>query len=74
MDPHATILVTSGFPWVSVPVLSKMIAWILHAISSGSPHLTKRPYCAHFPVPTMIAVGVASPNAHGHAITITAAK
>ncbi|MEI6672933.1 MAG: hypothetical protein WCL02_06495 [bacterium] len=46
----------------------------MQAISSGSPHLTKRPCCAHFPVPTIIAVGVASPNAHGHAMTITAAK
>ena len=73
-DQQVTIFVTSGFPCVSVPVLSKMIAWILHAISKGSPHLTKRPYCAHFPVPTMMAVGVASPNAHGHAMTMTAAK
>jgi len=25
--------------------------------------------CAHFPTQTIIAVGVASPSAHGHAMT-----
>ena len=30
------------------------------------------PRCAPRPVPTMIAVGVARPSAHGHAITSTA--
>ena len=74
MAPKLITSVTSGVPCVSVPVLSKIIAVILQAISSGSPHLTKIPYCAHFPVPTMIAVGVASHNAQGQATTITAAK
>ena len=32
------------------------------------------PFCAHLPVPTINAVGVANPSAHGHAITITAEK
>ena len=30
------------------------------------------PFCAPFPIPTIIAVGVASPNAQGHEITKTA--
>jgi len=32
------------------------------------------PFSAPFPVPTIIAVDVASPSAHGHAITITEVK
>jgi len=47
---------------------------ILHAISSGSHHLIRIQLEAHFPVPTIIAVGVASPSAQGQAITITAEK
>lgn len=46
----------------------------MQAISNGSHHLIRMPYCAHFPVPTIIAVGVASPNAQGQAMTMTAAK
>lgn len=72
--PRLIISVTFGFPSVIVPVLSKTIASILHATSSGSPHLIRIPFCAHFPVPTIIAVGVASPSAQGHAITMTAEK
>ena len=34
----------------------------------------KMPFSAPFPVPTMIAVGVARPNAQGQAITRTAVK
>ncbi len=36
--------------------------------------MIKTPYSAPFPVPTMIAVGVASPKAHGQAITKTEIK
>jgi|GEM_PF-959475 len=57
-----------------VHVLSKMIAVTLQSFSSGSPHLMRMPFSAHFPVPTINAVGVASHNAHGHAMTITAEK
>lgn len=32
------------------------------------------PFSAHFPVPTINAVGVANPSAQGQAITITAEK
>ena len=71
-SPSETVSVTTGFPWVSVPVLSNTTAFILHAASSGSPPLIRIPCSAPRPVPTIIAVGVASPNAHGHAITITA--
>jgi hypothetical protein len=32
------------------------------------------PFCAHLPVPTINAVGVAKPSAQGQAMTITAEK
>ncbi len=41
------------------------------AASNGSPPLTRIPYSAPLPVPTMMAVGVASPKAQGQAMTIT---
>lgn len=66
--------VTCGFPSVIVPVLSKIMVSTLHNNSSGSPPLIRMPWCAHLPVPTISAVGVASHSAQGHAITITAAK
>ncbi len=49
-----------------------MTASIRHAASNASPPFTRIPYSAPLPVPTMIEVGVASPSAHGHAITMTA--
>ena len=51
-----------------------MIVSTLQSISNGSPHLISIPFCAHFPVPTINAVGVAKPRAHGQAMTITAEK
>src|SRR3989338_6084300 len=66
--------VTSGFPLVKVPVLSKTIVVNLCAVSSASAFLIKMPFSAPFPVPTIIAVGVANPSAHGHAIIRTATK
>ncbi|EKD46585.1 MAG: hypothetical protein ACD_67C00162G0002 [uncultured bacterium] len=71
MEPIETMSVTSGFPCVSVPVLSKITAEILLAASNASPPFTSTPYSAPLPVPTISDVGVASPSAHGHAITIT---
>ena len=65
------ISVTSGFPSVMVPVLSNIMLFILCVVSNASPPLIKIPFSAPFPVPTIIAVGVASPSAHGHAITST---
>ena len=41
------------------------------AVSSGSPPLIKMPLMAPTPVPTMTAVGVARPSAHGHAMHST---
>jgi len=66
--------VTSGLPSVIVPVLSNTIVLILCVVSRASPPLIKTPYSAPFPVPTIMAVGVARPNAQGQAITNTAIK
>ena len=63
-----------GVPAVSVPVLSRTTAVMRWAISSASPPLIRMPASAPRPVPTMIAVGVASPSAHGHAMISTATK
>ncbi|MBP6085842.1 hypothetical protein KA478_01350 [Patescibacteria group bacterium] len=68
------IFVTSGFHAVIVHVLSKIIVSTLQSVSSGSPHFIKIHFSAHLPVHTINAVGVASHNAHGQAITITAEK
>ena len=46
----------------------KLTWWVA---SSGSPPLMRTPCWAPTPVPTMTAVGMASPRAHGHAITKT---
>ena len=43
----------------------------LWAVSSGSPPLIKMPLTAPTPVPTITAVGVARPSAHGQAIHST---
>ena len=66
--------VTSGSPFVRVPVLSKTIACSFSAVSSASPLLIKIPFSAPFPTPTIKAVGVARPKAHGQATTRTAMK
>ena len=55
-----------------VPVLSKTTVLIPLTASRASPFLIRTPSLAARPVPTIRAVGVASPNAHGQAITITA--
>ncbi|MNY19054.1 hypothetical protein D3C86_1524700 [compost metagenome] len=59
-----------------VPVLSKTIAFTFFANSRLSASLIKIPFSAPLPTPTIIAVGVANPKAHGHAITntVTAAR
>ena len=46
----------------------------LCAVSRLSPPLISTPFSAPRPVPTMIAVGVASPRAQGHAMMRTATK
>ena len=60
------------FPVVIVPVLSRMAVSTSRVRSSTSPPLIRIPSSAPRPVPTMIAVGVASPRAHGHAMINTA--
>ena len=57
-----------------VPVLSSTTTSSLCAVSSAAPSRMSTPFSAPLPVPTMIAVGVASPRAQGHAITSTATK
>jgi len=60
---------TFGQPDVSVPVLSKTTVVMELMRSKTSPPLIKTPKFAATPVPTITAVGVAKPKAHGHAIT-----
>ena len=67
-----TTSVTSGCPVVKVPVLSKITADSWSIFSRLAPPLIKIPLSAPMPVPTMIAVGVAKPNAQGQATTKTA--
>ena len=55
-----------------VPVLSSTTARTRPARSSASLFLNRIPYSAPLVVPTMIAVGVARPSAHGQAMTSTA--
>ena len=73
-EPNSTTSVTRGLPSVIVPVLSSTTTSSLCAVSSAAPSRMSTPFSAPLPVPTMIAVGVASPRAHGHAITSTATK
>ena len=67
--PQVKMSVTNGLPSVSVPVLSRTTASIACAVSNASPDLIKIPFSAPLPVPTMIATGVAKPNAQGQLIT-----
>ena len=59
---------TFGVPSVNVPVLSKTIVSISFNFSKASPDFIKIPSSAPFPVPTIIAVGVANPNEQGQAM------
>ncbi len=61
-----------GRPRVSVPVLSKTTVSTRAACSRASALRSRIPASAARPVPTMIAVGVARPSAHGQAMTTTA--
>ena len=74
ISPNGITSVTFGFPSVTVPVLSSTTASTLCPISRASPLLIRMPCFALTPVPTMMAVGVASPSAQGHAMTSTATK
>ena len=55
-----------------VPVLSSTTVVIRWASSSAAPSRIRIPCSAPLPVPTMIAVGVARPMAHGQAMMSTA--
>ena len=54
-----------------VPVLSSATISIFPASSKDTAVLNKIPFFAPMPLPTIIATGVASPNAHGQLITST---
>ena len=54
-----------------VPVLSKITVSILPARSNAAASLNNIPHSAAFPVPTVIAIGVANPIAHGQDMTNT---
>ena len=59
-------------PVVTVPVLSSTTVSTRRVDSSTSGPLMSRPSCAPRPVPTISAIGVASPSAHGQAMISTA--
>ena len=59
-------------PVVTVPVLSRTMVSTRRVDSRISGPLMITPSCAPRPVPTMIAIGVASPSAHGQAMMSTA--
>ncbi len=59
-------------PVVTVPVLSRTTVSTRRVVSSTSGPLIRMPNWAPRPVPTMSAVGVASPRAHGQAMISTA--
>lgn len=58
-------------PRVSVPVLSKTMVVSFEAFSMPSALLNNTPYSAALPVPAIMALGVASPTAHGQEMTST---
>lgn len=63
--------VTLGAPSVTVPVLSNTTVFTSWAVSSASADLIEDAVGRPRPVPTMMAVGVARPSAHGHEMTST---
>ena len=65
------ISVTFGSPFVIVPVLSRATISVLPKVSRASADLKRIEFLAPTPFPTMIATGVASPNAHGQLMTKT---
>ena len=71
-SPSASTSVTCMRPLVRVPVLSKSTIPTPRERSNSSAPLKTTPRRAPRPLPTMIAVGVARPSAHGQATTSTA--
>ena len=76
MSPAHRKSVTRGLPSVRVPVLSRTTVSTFRATSRLSASFIRIPLSAPLPIPTMIAVGVASPRAHGQAMisTVTMAR
>ena len=70
-EARTIISVTAGWPEVMVPVLSKTTVSTVCKFSRLSADFIRIPYSAAFPVPTIIATGVARPSAHGQEITST---
>ncbi len=68
----ATIATSWGRPSVKGAVLSSTIVSTRSKRSSASARRIKIPRLAPRPVPTMIDIGVAKPNAHGQAMISTA--
>ncbi len=62
-------ILNSGQPVIKVSVLLKTTKLIFSIFCKISAFLIKIPKEAARPVPTITAVGVARPKAHGHAIT-----
>ena len=56
---------------MTVPVLSSSTSVARPARSTTSPPFSRRPRCVASPVETITAIGVASPSAHGQAMTTT---
>ena len=71
-EPSTSIVASVMAPLVSVPVLSKTTVSMALARSKTSADLNNTPCCAPRADPTMIAVGVARPIAHGQAMMRTA--
>ena len=63
---------TDGLPSVSVPVLSRTTVSTRRARCRASPSRISTPCAAAFPIAIITEIGVASPSAHGQAITRTA--
>ena len=63
---------TRGSPSVRVPVLSKTTVSTRLKASKAPADLHRMPSRAPLPVPTMMAMGVASPRTQGQEITSTA--
>ena len=63
--------VTTGSPFVTVPVLSSTTICVFPVSSRLSEVLKRIPFLAPTPFPTIIATGVASPSAQGQLTTST---
>ena len=63
--------VTFGLPSVNVPVLSTTSVSTFSMRSSAAAFLMSTPAEAPLPTPTMTAIGVARPSAHGQAMIST---